>query len=333
MHQRHTFQSDKVSMPMRPAHAKHFQPADSFAQVIRTIVVPLDGTRFAEHALPQALAIARRSGASMRLVHVFSHLQSIDPWDLSRAPRHVKSIQSEKQKYLSRIAKKIWRTEGLVLETALVDSTDKVDALAGAVAGADLVVIASRRSMLASHLWWTSISDGLRRRLSTPMHLVQGYSSPVDLTADPIARHILLPLDGSIHAGSILEFTTRLATLEGAMVTLLNVQNERWNRGCFEHTTPQNYLLSTLRNLKMRIPSVEAHVITTDRSVPQVIAEFAEQRDVDLIAMASGADGGLARLLRGSIADRLIRRTSLPVLLQTVNDRPKRKELITIAHS
>ena len=36
----------------------------------RTILVPLDGSVFGEHALPLALGIARRSSATVQLVHV-----------------------------------------------------------------------------------------------------------------------------------------------------------------------------------------------------------------------------------------------------------------------
>lgn len=36
----------------------------------RTLMVPLDGSSFAEHALPLALSIARRAGASVRLINV-----------------------------------------------------------------------------------------------------------------------------------------------------------------------------------------------------------------------------------------------------------------------
>ena len=36
----------------------------------RTILVPVDGSPFAEHALPLALALARRSGAGIHLVTV-----------------------------------------------------------------------------------------------------------------------------------------------------------------------------------------------------------------------------------------------------------------------
>src|SRR5690348_5117611 len=39
---------------------------------LRTLMVPLDGSAFAERALPLAVNIARRAGANLKLVHVRS---------------------------------------------------------------------------------------------------------------------------------------------------------------------------------------------------------------------------------------------------------------------
>ena len=43
----------------------------------QTILVPLDGSLFGEHALPIACELARRAGATLRLVHV--HALSASP--------------------------------------------------------------------------------------------------------------------------------------------------------------------------------------------------------------------------------------------------------------
>src|SRR5690606_2138570 len=43
----------------------------------RTILLPLDGSVFSEHALPAALGVARRSGAVLHLVHVY---RPDEPW-------------------------------------------------------------------------------------------------------------------------------------------------------------------------------------------------------------------------------------------------------------
>src|SRR5262245_29831390 len=42
----------------------------------RSLLVPVDGTPFGEHALPLALGIARRAGAYVRLVHVCRPVES-----------------------------------------------------------------------------------------------------------------------------------------------------------------------------------------------------------------------------------------------------------------
>src|SRR3954454_9419204 len=42
----------------------------------RSLLVPLDGSPFGEHALPLALGIARRAGADIRVVHVHLPLES-----------------------------------------------------------------------------------------------------------------------------------------------------------------------------------------------------------------------------------------------------------------
>jgi nucleotide-binding universal stress UspA family protein len=42
--------------------------------MIRTILVPLDGTPFAEHALPYAATLAKQSGAVLHLVTVSTPL-------------------------------------------------------------------------------------------------------------------------------------------------------------------------------------------------------------------------------------------------------------------
>src|SRR5687767_7097586 len=41
----------------------------------RSLLVPLDGSDFGEHALPLALSLARRLGASLQIVHVYA-----PPW-------------------------------------------------------------------------------------------------------------------------------------------------------------------------------------------------------------------------------------------------------------
>src|SRR3954452_12866374 len=44
--------------------------------MIHSILVPLDGSAFGEHALPLAVSLARRTGSSLNLIHVHSLLDA-----------------------------------------------------------------------------------------------------------------------------------------------------------------------------------------------------------------------------------------------------------------
>ena len=70
----------------------------------RSILVPLDGSVFAEHALPLAVGIARRSGATLRIAR--AHVAPFSPIEdlgglVDRAAR------DEEQAYLKAVLKRL----------------------------------------------------------------------------------------------------------------------------------------------------------------------------------------------------------------------------------
>lgn len=297
----------------------------------RLLMVPLDGTAHAEHALPHALAIARRSGATIRLVHVFSRSTHVEPWKVADTYDLNESRKLEKQHYLRDVASRIAHTDDVKLETILIDDADTVAGLFQATLDAGLVVMASRRRSLFLRLWSHSAADGLRKHLRVPLLLVRGYSSPIDLTADPFPRHILVPLDGTVAAERVLQPTLALGRLDGSALSLLNVQNDGWPGNGFQHTTPIGYLAWVARELKDHLSVVSAHVVSTDERVVPAILSFTKGRHVDLIAMTTQGDAGLPRLLRRSTVDELIRRTHAPLLILANEPQRKRVGVTTVS--
>lgn len=76
--------------------------------MFKTILVPLDGTKSAEGALPIAARIARNSGATIVLAHVVSFLSEYGPTmtavNQSMAEASVKADLAETTIYLDRVA-------------------------------------------------------------------------------------------------------------------------------------------------------------------------------------------------------------------------------------
>ena len=144
----------------------------------RSIVVPLDGSQHAEHALPYALAIARRSGAVVRVFHVHSRLDHFEPWQMHSSVETNERRRDEKHQYLRDVANRIALTTAVKLETILIESADTEDSLVKATACADLVVMTSRRRGLLRRLWSYSVADALRPRLRVPVLFVRAIGRP-----------------------------------------------------------------------------------------------------------------------------------------------------------
>jgi nucleotide-binding universal stress UspA family protein len=201
------------------------------------------------------------------------------------------------------------------LKLTLVDSPDIEETLRQAALGSDLLVMASTRRGFFRQLWATSIVEGLRRHLQTPLLLVRGYPYPVDLTADPIPEHILVPLDGSATAESVIVPATTISRLNDTALTLLNVHQSTWTSDSLEQMVPHSYLESIADRLKRTLSAVDTRILPVDGSIGSAVAEYAQKCLANWIAVGTHRDGGLRRLVRGSIADTIVRKTNLPVLM------------------
>jgi nucleotide-binding universal stress UspA family protein len=296
----------------------------------RSLLVPLDGSSFGEHALPLALGIARRSGASVILVHVHPLLESA--WDSGHLYSDSgldASLRQRKQAYLRGLMRRLAKATSVPVVPLLAEGREVAPTLCE-VAGADtdLVVMATHRRSLLGRLWHGCVADALLRGLTAPLLLVRGHHAPVDLTGDPVPRHVLIPLDGSEAAEQILEPALDLGTLTGADHTLLRVARLETDypvaygragpgRPPGERTQAEEW--NYLRSLALRVGGEAARVhprlLFAERSIAASVLWYAEQQGADLIALATRGQGSLSRLFRGSVADRVARRATTPVLV------------------
>ena len=146
-------------------------------------------------------------------------------------------------------------------------------------------------------------------------------------------KHILVPIDFSAPSDAALEYARTVATRFGASLHLLHVAEDPY-RAFYsaEVYVPEveglreEILSDSLTRLKalLRTPDLtELHaaaeaVIGTPAST---IVEYAAGRGMDLIVMGTHGRGGMSHLLLGSVAERVVRTASCPVL--TVRNVPK----------
>jgi nucleotide-binding universal stress UspA family protein len=151
-------------------------------------------------------------------------------------------------------------------------------------------------------------------------------------------HHVLIPLDGSARAEGILDPALELGRLLGADFTLLRViepvilPDARLGGNAVSGLNPdllqalqseaQAYLERIAEQLRARSARVQTRVVS-NRWAAGAILEEAGAHAMYLIALATHGRGGVARLLLGSVADKVVRGASVPVLLwRSLGDAP-----------
>jgi nucleotide-binding universal stress UspA family protein len=300
--------------------------------MFRKILVPLDGSSVGEQALPLALSVARRAEAALEVVHVHVPLAPLytEPRPNMETPLETRA-RRQARAYLDEVARRLRAQVKVAVNTAFLEGAvaETLQAHAAA-AGADLVVMTTHGRGPLNRLWLGNVADELLRKLSIPLLLIRPRQTEVDLTSDPVLRRVLIPLDGSPLAESVLEPALALGGLVGAEYTLLRVVqpvlyaapalgglDSGWADTTLTdelQTQAREYVDGVAKRLRERSVSAQP-VVTFDPSPAGAILEEAQARGSDLIALATHGRGGLRRAVLGSVADKVIRGSTSAVLV------------------
>jgi nucleotide-binding universal stress UspA family protein len=287
----------------------------------RSILVPLDGSPFGEHALPFALSLARRAGARLHLAHIH----------VARAPLLAEANDAERRTaermYLEGLVQRIGQHWDVPITTMLLDGPVAPTLHEYAMANeADLIVMTTHGRGALSRFWLGSIADTMIRQVSVPLLLIRPQEQPLE--HEPIVKHILIPLDGSALAEQMLTHATAFGQLVQAEYTLLQaIEPVSMGYGTELYgvdvdtqameqlrTGAQAYLDSVAGQL--RADGLRVQTATVIERAATAILNYAHEHPVDLIAVETHGRSGLARWLVGGVADKVVRGATVPVLLQ-----------------
>jgi nucleotide-binding universal stress UspA family protein len=284
--------------------------------MFRTVLVPLDATPFAEQALPYALSIARRLDASLDLVHVHVLHVLEDPacGRFAYSPQVDKEKKHDEQLYLEGTAKWLEAVTPARMSTAVISGLD-AEAILQRIADrkADLIVMTTHGRGPLGRFFLGSVADELIRRSTVPVFLIRPREPATSLVPEPLLDHVLVPLDGSHLAEHALEPALALIHPRAGQCTLLRVV-DRQSSGEEEEIAAQKYLDGIASRLRADDVFVQTLVVAS-HSPSAVILEQAHARHCDFITLATHGRSGMSRLLLGSVADKVVRSASTPVLV------------------
>lgn len=346
----------------------------------RKILVPLDGSAHAGRVLPYARLLATCAHASMTLLRVTpeSSRAAMTPRDALHAPgdaplrsadhldpvlrnsvllsgsgpssgTRIEHEVAEAERYLEAVELELKQggrsahvmvRPGPVAETILDTATDE---------RADLIAMSTHGRGGIGRFLLGSVADRVTKHASVPVLLVRVSDDDPPQPAPAAVQRILVPLDGSELAASVLPHVRTLAMCTGAEIVLLRVvghvtdpaiggdvdlmlaglstpaksvpvapvipdgDSADQTESAHLQATAREYLSATADSLSHS--GLRVHALVQIGHPAETILDMARTVRADVIAMATHGRGGLRRFLTGSVADRVLQHASVPVLL------------------
>lgn len=262
--------------------------------MIRTVIVPLDGSAFAESALEPAAAVARHTGAELVGLVVGPEDRHEDQ------RRYVKDLTAD--------------LEVSVREPYLIPADDPAECIANAAeAEGSLVVMTSHGRGGVRRAALGSVAEAVLQQLPRPLLLVgPRYQPPCPLPGG----NAMIPLDGSGLADSIVPAAIEWCrAFELQAWTVSVVDPAAPDKGPTGIVTASNHVRAIAGDIEAAGVPAQWEILH-HRHAAGPLVTFAAGLPASVIALTTHARSGLGRVALGSTAARLVHDATVPLLIQ-----------------
>jgi len=309
--------------------------------MFKRILIPLDGSRGAERAIPAAARIARACGSSIIVMGVV-----VPQFSLGKLSVLEDDQKAPLEQELA-VAREYLRTIAQSVELNFI--TTEVHSFTGAVAPtileaiqslhADLIVLCSHSSTGFRRWKVGSVAEKVIRQAPIPVYVIpeggadsatvvqQGVRVLVTLDGSPLSEAVLEPA-ASLTA-SLSQAASRQGTLQLMRVVDIPSSYSKFRTMADSFYDAQmraeakreyeQYLANVSRRFSegelARYHLAVTTVVATDPDVAEAIVQMAEQWKVDFTAMATHGRGGLQLWTLGSITERVLHTTQVPLFI------------------
>ncbi len=310
------------------AAATTFAPAPA---TFRRLLVPLDGSRLAEAAIPPAIRVASGARAAVTLLHV---IEATPPGTV-HGERHL-ATPADAAAYLDRIRA---RFAAAGVPVGIHVHAEPARDVAGAIVAhaseldADLIVLASHGSGGIRGFFFGRVAQQVVRRGTRPVLMVQ-----VDTGDDPdqpfVCHVIALALSGTAEAEAAVSPAVRLARaldaslhLIAAIPTATTLPAERAAVATLLPGTTRELLAVEAEAMRAYLRRVAdelvhegmsaSHAVVRGESARAIVAE-AERVGAGVLAFVTHGQSGLRGMWAGSVGAKILAQFHRPLLLVPV---------------
>lgn len=305
------------------------------------VVVPLDGSDLAERALPLARAFLPGNG-ELVLVQVLpgdgGALTELATADLLTPDELSDGQRAEARGELAPAVGRL-RDEGVAARTLVLkgDPTQEISRVAAEL-DADLIVMATHGRGALKRLTHGSVADGVARRAATPVLLVRVRGTHDGRLAEEPVRRLVVPHDGSDMAQLAVPVAATYAKQLDVPILLIRAVNPTSETSmafspaggadAISAAVYEDVLEEEEAAAATALDAVEANLtaqgvtVTSEVMVGTAVAVIAElHAPGDVVVMSSHGRSGIGRWLLGSVAEKLVREGTAPVLIVPAADR------------
>jgi len=284
---------------------------------VKRILVATDFSPHADRALGHALELAKLFGAGLEVfTSAYIPPQALAALSLGAAPNLVDDARNEAQQKLGAL------TGTLRARDIQASSSYSTEEPSGAICaratevGADLIALGTRGHTGLAHVLFGSVAERVARLAAAPVLTAHADSPP-----PAKYRCVLVPTDFSPDSAAALAWARALVAKTGGKLVLVHaydLASLATASGALAAASVEKALAETARQkmaeLRGTLSGVDVETHLSAARPDPTILDAAQRTNADLIAIGTRGRTGLAHVVLGSTAERVIRRAHVPVV-------------------
>lgn len=296
----------------------------------KNILLTTDLSSNADAAIPYAVALAKRYGGTIHLFHVMEDEagEALAAGIVIGVSEWIANLHQHHSEKVAAMAKRIEKESGVKTIYAIVrGSPAKEVATYAKNFGVDIVIITTHGRTGLAHLLLGSVAERIVRLSPAPVLTVR--PSTIVPNDGLRLRTVLLPTDFSENAAVVQPYAIELAREAGAKILLahvvedsvyyasaaagegIGVDVEAWLTAiCAE---ADKRLRSEAAALSAESGLEVVPILSRGRAAERLV-EIATEQHADLMVISTHGYTGLSHLIFGSVAERIVRISHVPVL-------------------
>lgn len=293
------------------------------------ILVPLDGSKLSEGILPYARSMVRALNIPVELLVVIGP-EVISAFTNPAQGRYVDLVEADMKRdgleYLKTIARSFPAASQVTCSAEIGNAAEAI-VEKGSAHSDTLIAMATHGRSGVQRWLMGSVADKVLHATGNPLLLVRP-ANETGSAGEASLKKVLVPLDGSELAETVLSHITPLAEKMSLEVVLLRVYSlltggyvadaeaytpnlDRFLKEIKEEA--EKYLAEKVQQLRRRGVKVSSDLLEGDAA--GTIIDFAKKTPDNFIGMCTHGRSGIGRWVLGSVTDRVVRHGGDPVLI------------------